>query len=198
MSIILNDIEISAPPSDDDPTVGQRLKSLREMFGLSQRELARRADVTNGTISLIEQGEVSPSIASLKKVLSGFPMPLADFFSPVLVTEQPKFFPRAELTVIADGDVRYCQVGRDLKDSALQMLHEEYAPGADTGKEMLSHAGEESGMVVAGQIEITVGGKTFLVGPGDAYYFNCRLPHRFRNRGKVACVLISACTPPTF
>ena len=40
--------------------VGARLKHVREVHGLSQRELARRAGVTNGLISLIEQNRVSP------------------------------------------------------------------------------------------------------------------------------------------
>ena len=51
--------------------VGARLKHVREVHGLSQRELARRAGVTNGLISLIEQNRVSPSVGSLKKVLDG-------------------------------------------------------------------------------------------------------------------------------
>ena len=59
--------------------VGARLRSIRTTFGLSQRELARRAGVTNGLISLIEQNRVSPSVSSLKKVLDGVPMPLAEF-----------------------------------------------------------------------------------------------------------------------
>ena len=41
--------------------VGAHLKAVRTMYGLSQRELAKRAGVTNGTISLIEQNRVSPS-----------------------------------------------------------------------------------------------------------------------------------------
>ena len=45
--------------------VGARLKHVRELHGLSQRELARRAGVTNGLISLIEQNRVSPSVGSL-------------------------------------------------------------------------------------------------------------------------------------
>ncbi len=53
--------------------VSARLKAVRLMHGLSQRELAKRAGVTNGMISLIEQGRVSPSVASLKKVLDGLP-----------------------------------------------------------------------------------------------------------------------------
>ena len=52
-----------------DFDVGQRLRGVREMHSLSQRELAKRAGVTNGTISLIEQNRVSPSIGSLRKVL---------------------------------------------------------------------------------------------------------------------------------
>ena len=35
-----------------------------------------------------------------------------------------------------------------------------------------------------------------LLGPGDAYFFDSRVPHRFRNVGDVECELISACTPP--
>ena len=39
----------AAPPTG----VGPRLRMVRELYGLSQRELARRAGVTHGTISLI-------------------------------------------------------------------------------------------------------------------------------------------------
>jgi transcriptional regulator with XRE-family HTH domain len=64
--------------SDD---IGTRLKLVRQIFGFTQRELARRAGVTNGAISLIEQNRVSPSISSLKKILDGIPLSLADFFT---------------------------------------------------------------------------------------------------------------------
>ncbi|MBP8195099.1 MAG: helix-turn-helix transcriptional regulator, partial [Azonexus sp.] len=42
--------------------VGVRLQSIRKLKGLSQRELAKRAGVTNSTISMIEKNSVSPSI----------------------------------------------------------------------------------------------------------------------------------------
>ena len=53
--------------------VGVRLQTIRKLKGLSQRELAKRAGVTNSTISMIEKNSVSPSISSLKKVLGGKP-----------------------------------------------------------------------------------------------------------------------------
>ena len=79
MSIILNTRPSGVAPWVID--VGSHLKAVRTMYGLSQRELAKRAGVTNGTISLIEQNRVSPSISSLKKVLDGIPMSLAEFFT---------------------------------------------------------------------------------------------------------------------
>ena len=51
--------------------LGARLKTIRKRLGLSQRELAKRAGVTNSTISMIEKNTVSPSFSSLLKVLKG-------------------------------------------------------------------------------------------------------------------------------
>jgi transcriptional regulator with XRE-family HTH domain len=178
--------------------LGARLRGMRESYGLSQRELARRAGVTNGMISLIEQNRSSPSVGSLKKVLDGIPVTLADFFAGD-VNKGPKiFFAADDLLEIAGGAVSYRQVGRDLSDKSLQMIHERYAPGADTGRAMLSHEAEECGVVIQGQMELTVGNQRKLMGPGEAYYFDSRLPHRFRNISDEDCVVISACTPPSF
>lgn len=71
-------------------------------------------------------------------------------------------------------------------------------PGSDTGVEMYRHEAEEGGVVINGKVQLTVGGKTYVLGPGDAYDFNSRLPHRFRNIGDEVCEIVSACTPPTF
>ena len=78
------------------------------------------------------------------------------------------------------------------------MLHERYEPDAATGEDMLSHRGEEGGVVVRGKVELTVGGQTRVLEAGDAYYFSSATPHRFRNVGHEVCEIISASTPPTF
>lgn len=177
--------------------VGERLRLVRTQFGLSQRELAKRAGVTNGLISLIEQNRVSPSISSLRKVLAGLPMSLIEFFTIDFSAAQRIFYPCDELPDIGNGDIRFRLVGSNRLDRAMSILHEFYGPGADTGSEMLSHSGQEGGVVVRGQIELTVGGQQRLLGPGDAYYFESRLPHRFRNLGADPCEIVSANTPPT-
>lgn len=178
--------------------VGAHLRSVRQSYGLSQRELAKRAGVTNGMISLIEQNRVSPSVSSLKKVLDGIPMTLAEFFTLDLANPPQVFFAADELTEISVAPVELRLVAARRPNRALAILAERYAPGADTGAGMLTHAGEEGGVVVRGRIEVTVGGSTRVLGPGDAYYFSSSVPHRFRNPGREDCEIISASSPPTF
>lgn len=178
--------------------LGKRLRIVREAAGLSQRQLAKRSDVSNATISLIEQNRTSPSVGLLKRVLDGLPMPLAEFFGGEETSKQHVFFTADELIEIGSGGISYRQVGRDLSNRSLQVLHEMYAPGADTGEALLSHQSEESGVVIRGQIEVTVNGQSRVLGPGDAYYFDSRLPHRFRNPGDEECEIVSACTPASF
>ncbi len=178
--------------------LGTRIRAVRKMHGLSQRRLAERAGVTNGTISLIEQNKISPSVGSLKKVLDGIPMSLADFFSNEVVPRGQIFFIAGELVELAGGAVSYRQVGRVMTGRAVQILHERYAPGADTGEAMLRHDAEEGGVVVRGTLEVTAGEQRQVLGSGDAYYFDSRLPHRFRNIGDEECEVVSACAPPSF
>jgi mannose-6-phosphate isomerase-like protein (cupin superfamily) len=156
-------------------------------------------------ISLIEKNKVNPSVASLKKVLDGIPLALADFFALEEPPDQKMFFSWDELLLLTEGKLELRQLGGRRPGQNLQILHERYEPGGDTSQSvagaddvqaMLSHEGEEGGIVLKGQIELTVDGQTRVLGPGDAYFFKSRLPHRFRNTGDEACELISACTPP--
>ena len=184
----------------DDPEneVGTKLRALRLSHGLSQRALARAAGVTNSTISLIESGQMNPSVGALKRVLKGFPIGMAEFFAFDATPEDQVFFAAEELREIGKGGLSYRQVGARAPGRKLQILHETYRPGATTGSVPLSHEGEEGGIVLQGRLEVTVDDQRKILGPGDAYLFDSRRPHRFRGIGKEDCVVISACTPPTF
>ncbi|EEB85461.1 cupin domain-containing protein [Roseobacter sp. GAI101] len=181
--------------------IGHRLRTIREERGLSQRELAAKAGLTNGTISLIEKNKTSPSVASLKSLLDAIPISMAEFFSPLEDAETPKVFYRQsefiEISPSSEGQVSLRQLG-NAEQHSLQVLHETYPPGADTGPELLVHDGEEAGVVISGEIEVTVDNAVSVLAPGDGYMFDSRLPHRFRNIGTVTCVVVSACTPPSF
>ena len=177
--------------------VGKQLKVVRTAFGLSQRELAKRAGVTNGMISLIEQDRVSPSVGSLQKILAAFPLTMAEFFTQTMPDRERVVFRAKDLPDVGTGKIQYRLVAASRTNRKMSILSERYAPNTDTGEDLLTHSGEEGGVVIEGELELTVAGKSWILGPGDAYYFDSRLPHRFRNTGEVAATVVSANTPPT-
>jgi len=196
---------LTNPGSQMDFDVGARLKEIRTAAGLSQRELAARAGVTHGLISMIEQNKNSPSVASLRKILGGVSMTMADFFQENSNERHKVFFSTDELLDLTSklGSISgkkkkrmtLRQVG-NAREHGLQILHEKYEPGADTGPTMLEHNSHEGGIVISGELEITVGDQVQVLKAGDSYLFDSRIPHRFRNIGGQVCEVVSACTPP--
>ena len=176
--------------------IGKRIRHLREVFGYSQRQLAKHAGLTHGAISQAERNKASPSVGSLRKILDVFSLSFSEFFSDEPMSPDKVFFSAHELVEVGGNGVSLKQVGADLDGRPLQLLSEHYEVGAETAAEPYGHAGDEGGVVMSGKIELTVGGKTRVLGPGDAYLFASRIPHRFKNPGPEKCVIVSAMTPP--
>jgi mannose-6-phosphate isomerase-like protein (cupin superfamily) len=110
-------------------------------------------------------------------------MSMVEFFSEEILQEKPTqiVYKANELIDISDGAVTMKLVGRAHPSRAIAFLNEIYPPGADTGDEMLTHEGEETGILVEGRLELVVGLETFMLEAGDSYYFESTKPHRFRN-----------------
>ncbi len=179
---------------------GARLKSIRQLRNISQRELAKRAGVTNSTISMIEKNSVSPSISSLKKVLNGIPISIVEFFANEddVEKKQQVVYSSEELMDIGSGEVEMLLVGKSFPRRQMTFLIESYIAGADTGTEMLKNDAEEGGYILEGKIELTVGEEVHQLEKGDSYYFDNNKPHRFRNISEQTCKIVSATTPANF
>jgi transcriptional regulator with XRE-family HTH domain len=135
-----------------------RLKLIRDAFGFSQRELAKRAGVTNSSISMIEQGQVSPSIQSLTRILAAFPVSLADFFGFKL-----SFAPHANLVGVVGS--------QSLLDSSLRQLDmriENLMAGQATA--FSAPAVDSCGLVLGGEIQLTLLSGNQLLVKGDSFY----------------------------
>lgn len=65
--------------------IGEKIKTLRETNGLSQRELAEKASVSQGMISQIERGSKSPTIAVAQKFHNGIFVTIGN--------DSPRLFP---------------------------------------------------------------------------------------------------------
>ncbi|MEP1110073.1 MAG: cupin domain-containing protein, partial [Nitratireductor sp.] len=80
-------------------------------------------------------------------------------------------------------------------DGELAMGMSRYEPGGSTGDDLYAHQGEEAGLVLEGEIELTLGDEVFVLRPGDSFSFPSKIPHRYRNPGQVTAVVVWANTP---
>ena len=181
------------------PEIGSKLRELRARRGLGMRELAARSGISHSAISLIERDRMSPSVDTLAAMLAALGATMAAFFGD-LGSGVPygPFYAADELTEIGRPDrVSYRLVGMNHPNRRMLLLRERYAPGAAT-EAALVHAAEEAGIVTRGAVEVTVDGRTRVLREGDAYYFDSRAPHGFRNVADGISEIISAVTPPTY
>lgn len=175
--------------------VGARLRSVRELAGLSQRELAKRAGVTNATISLIEQESHAPSLASLHRILNAIPISMAEFFALPASKENVLFYDKDSLASVTRGAAQLSVLGSERRDKKLQMFFERYAPGASTGEELITHDGETAAVIVQGTVELEVDGKTRRIEAGGGFQLLGKHPYRLRNVGRTVAIVVCACTP---
>ena len=179
--------------------VGAKIKELRTRRELSVRELGLRSGVSHSTISLIERDRMSPSIDTLAAILDALGATLAGFFVDLQsALPYDPFYAAADLVEIRqDEKLSFKMIGLNHPNRQLLLLHETYAVGADTG-DGVAHAGQEAGLVLSGEVEVTVAGRSRVLRQGDAYYFDSRMPHRFRNLSDQTGEILSALTPPSY
>lgn len=63
-----------------EQSLGTSLRYLREQNGISQRTLAERTDFSASFLSQIENGQCSPSISSMEKIVNALRATLGQFF----------------------------------------------------------------------------------------------------------------------
>jgi transcriptional regulator with XRE-family HTH domain len=65
-------------PSEPQPALGNALRELRAEAGISQEELAHRASLTVGTVSVIERGRSNPTWATLKALVNALEVSMTE------------------------------------------------------------------------------------------------------------------------
>ncbi|WP_075185168.1 helix-turn-helix domain-containing protein [Teredinibacter haidensis] len=195
---------MSEPTSSDDKKIardtsrtitgnwGERLQGLRKQQGLSQRELARRAEVTNSTLSMIEQGKVSPSVSSLEKILAAIPMTLQEFFSDNLEIAPPVFRSGDFVKVQKDGTENWIMPLSESGRDGVYVSRQRYAPGAQIASEWMIRKGFVGGIVVSGELILRLDGNEYQLSAGEGFHFSLHRSHSISNRSQHECIVISA------
>lgn len=169
-----------------DVAVGQRIRDLRRTRAMSLEAVAARTDLSIGFLSQIERGLSSPSLRVLATLADVLGVGIAGLFGTkedaaaapdAVVTRERQ---RAQLNLWRTG------ISKQLLSPAgsegrlnLFLVHME--PGGSTGDELYTHDGEEAGLVIEGEMKLTVDAESWTLKHGDSFRFASRRPHRFSN-----------------
>ncbi|MCR5160945.1 MAG: cupin domain-containing protein [Lachnospiraceae bacterium] len=176
--------------------IGAKLKELRIAKGLTQEELADRAELSKGFISQLERDLTSPSINTLRDILQCLGSDLKDFFNDD--TDDQVVFHAADYFEKEDPELksRIEWIIPNAQKNMMEPIRLTLAPGGSTYPDN-PHEGEEFGYVLSGSIVIHLGQKTFRARKGEAFYFSPKSSH-YLAAGSKGAVLIWVTTPPSF
>jgi transcriptional regulator with XRE-family HTH domain len=162
------------------PDIGPKLRALRKRRGLSLRALAELCGLSPNTISLVERGKTSPSVATLHRLVTALGVSMTFFFEEG--KQRDVVFVQADRRARTRSDsVIMENLGSGLRDQSMEPLLVSLQPGADSGDEPIVHLGHEFVFCLEGRIEYEIRGERYLLDVGDSLIFEAHLPHRWRN-----------------
>jgi transcriptional regulator with XRE-family HTH domain len=177
-----------------DLAVGRRIRDLRHERKLSLETIAERTALSIGFLSQIERGLSSPSLRVLATLADVLGVGIAALFGSRLGDSAPdgvvtRRKQRAELKLWRSG------ISKQLlspagTESRLNLFLVYLKPGGNTGDELYTHDGEEAGLVLEGEMSLTVDAETWSLKTGDSFRFASRRPHRFSNPSEDANAVV--------
>jgi transcriptional regulator with XRE-family HTH domain len=176
-----------------------RIVLLRKRARISLRELSRKADLAPASLSAIERGLSSPTLATFHKILRALGTDFAEFFTSAAGPGESPVFKAADMTQVKDALSTYALLFPKRADLKFEMIRETIRP-AKRESEWLTLDLDVGGLVLAGGpfvLEIEQRGRWTLEA-GDAFYILAGSKHRSGNLGRGPVQLVTVCCPPRF
>lgn len=185
--------------SSDVPWLGLRLREARAARGMSVRALGEAVGVSASMISQIETGKSRPSVSTLYAITTALEISVEDLFvppadpgadapersaAPVRLKSGPAVRPEERSVLTLDSGVTWELLG-DLPGRPFDFLRMTYPPGAHSSVTggLMRHAGCEYGLLLSGELVLTLGFEEFTLRAGDSVSFESSTPHGYRNEG---------------
>jgi len=175
--------------------IGPRLRSLRLNRSLSLAQVAASVGTSIGFLSSLERGQMTASIATLRKLAHFYGIQILSLFNPS--NDNPRLVRPSQRKMLEAGPgvkMELLAWGNTVLEPHLFRI----ASGAGSG-EAYAHEGEEFLYMLRGQLEIIlVDGEKFGLQAGDSFCFESHTPHRWLNPGKGEAWVLWVNSPPTF
>ena len=177
--------------------IGERLKSIRELQGISIEKLAKIAGVREDLLNDIEKLKVYPDLGTIIKLSralrigTGLLLDEASGYSYSVVRKGD----RKAIHRTPSGTKDHPSYLYQTLSTGVKARHMEAFIVTLTGKgeeaEPSCHEGEEFFMVMEGEVRVKLGNKEELISEGDSIYYHSTIPHMLQSVGKTDAVILA-------
>jgi transcriptional regulator with XRE-family HTH domain len=169
--------------------LGGRVRELRRGRGLTLEDLAEQSGVSRAMISKLERGEKNPTLVVAAKLAEGLGVTLSQLAG-MEERREVVVVPRERRMVMRDPETGFERqlLSPNFVGRGVEFIRNEIPEGSTSGEFPPHRRGVEEHIVVErGSLRATVGGEEYLLGEGDALYFEADVPHCFDNAGEGEC-----------
>jgi DNA-binding XRE family transcriptional regulator len=161
--------------------IAQRVREYRQSLGLTVAQLATTSGISKGMMSKIENGQASPSLATLGRVAKALDVPMTALFRGLEEEREALFVGAGKgLEIVREGTRaghRYQLLG------TMRGAHKRMEPLLVTLTEqqevfpLFQHPGTELLYLLEGAMEYGHGSTRYVMHPGDTLQFDGEVPH---------------------
>ena len=155
--------------------IGNKLKELRVLKGLTQEELADRSELSKGFISQLERNLTSPSITTLMDILQCLGTSIGEFFNEA--PDEQIVFGKQDYFVKEDTEYKneIKWIIPNAQKNTIEPIYLTLQAGGSTCPDT-PHEGEEFGYVLQGTVSIHLGNKTYKAKKGNPFIIQLTKP----------------------
>ena len=175
--------------------IGKQVRALRKRLNLTVAALGKQAALSTGMLSKIENGQTSPSLATLTALANALQVPVTSFFR--------GYEEQRDVTYIAAGE------GLPIERRGSGAGHQYQLLGHTIGKPysiepylitisdpsevfpVFQHTGMELIYMLAGRVVYRHANKTYTLNPGDTLFFDAEASHGPDEIQKLPCRYLS-------
>ncbi len=175
--------------------IGKQVRSQRKRLNLTVAMLAKQAQLSTGMLSKIENGQTSPSLATLTSLAAALQVPVTSFFRGYEEQRDVTYTPAGEGLQIerrgSGAGHQYQLLGHTI---GKPFTIEPYLITITDESEVFpvfQHAGMELIYMLEGQVAYRHGNQTYTLRPGDTLFFDAEASHGPDEIQKLPCRYLS-------
>ena len=174
--------------------LGQKIRHMRQVRGLTAVALAKHARVTSGFISQLEYSQTVPSLQTLERVAAALDVSLMYFF--LEESRQPQVMRQRQRQLIHEGDDgSRLWLLSPLPPQHLELALLELPRGAVSWSTVRSHEGQQCHLVLQGTVRADYANHTYRLEEGDSIRWDATTPYRLENIGDNDVRILIAMAP---